>query len=140
MIFSVFDHHGRCFNYYEAPGTSKNYGSRGTKYRAPTQPPQGPPQLSGAGRNIGPIGFAPESLALPLPSNARQIGRGQQARGIIATIRSESRDRGLGDATTPTGVSPGVVEVNVPRYPFGTTLAAACIAAVVGVLVQRMLR
>jgi hypothetical protein len=137
MIFSIFDHNARCFDYYEAPGTSKTYGSRGTKYRAPTQPPQGSPQLGG-------IGYAPEALALPLPAGARQVGRGTQARGVIAVkaVRAQAAQStvsGLG--ASGLGANEVVVEETVRQHQsFKHTLAAACVAAVVGVLVQRMLR
>lgn len=131
MIFSVFDHHARQFDYYEAPGTSRNYGSRGTKYRALTQPVQG----------LGGIGYAPESLALPLPENARRVGRGPSARGIVATVPRDVASaslNGLGDSAPLPG-APVAPETIVVRSSFSQMVAAACIAAVVGVCVQRML-
>jgi len=93
VIFSVFDHDERRFHYYEAPGTSAKYDSRGTKYRALSQGPQGPlaasvTGLGGGGGRAGErvcIGFAPEALAIKLPSNARRVGSGNVARGIVAS-------------------------------------------------------
>lgn len=148
MIFSVFDHHSRRWHYYEAPGTAVNYGSRGTKYRAPTQPPQGSPTM-------GAIGFAPESLGVPLPSNARRVGSGAFARGLVAAVPFRVGSNGLNGLNgvdvgslgslgsvvvgTDAPVQPGQTAVIV-KATFGQTIAAACVAAVVGVLVQRALR
>ncbi len=139
MIFSVFDHNARCFDYYEAPGTSANYGSRGTKHRPLTQAPQG--ALGG----VGPIGFAPEALALPLPASARPVGRGEQARGIIAVVpRGSSQLHGFGGE--PVLVAPGLSgalgEAEEPRsgVSLGQVIVAACVASVVGVVVQRALK
>ena len=142
MIFSVFDHNARCFDYYEAPGTSANYGARGTKYRALTQGVQGPAVsggLAGGGAaRVQAIGFAPESLCLPLPSNAMPVGRGEQARGIIACVPSRSM-AGLGatDVSVTTGTDKVVVET---QHSFGKIVVAACVAGVVGVLVQKALK
>ncbi len=166
MIFSVFDHNARCFDYYEAPGTSANYGARGTKYRPLTQGPQGPLAasmgLAGTPGDRVCVGFSPESLAMLLPANARPVGRGDQAKGIVAVVsRSQSRSvstagydsvagfgglgsfDGLGvvaaigselgeDAPVPTSVA--------GETSFGRIIAAACVASVVGVVVQKLLK
>lgn len=135
MIFSVFDHNTRSFDYFEAPGTSVNYGARGTRYRAPTQKP------------INGLGYMPESLALPLPPNARHVGSGSKAKGIIATrgeVRLETALAGLSGAdgvvaiATDALAEPGE-SVVLLKSPFAQTVAAACVAAVVGVVVQRAL-
>lgn len=149
MIFSVFDHNARCFDYYEAPGTAADFGARGTKYRPLTQGPQGPAakDLGLAGARPGErvvVGFSPEALAMPLPANARFVGRGDEARGVIAVVR---RSQGVHmqagyDAIDGLGSSPpenAIVCATTPT-PFTRVVAAACIAAVVGVLVQRALK
>jgi hypothetical protein len=155
MIFSVFDHHAKRFDYFEAPGTSVVFGARGTKYRALNQPPQGPLAssmgLGGRGAASGDrvnIGFAPEALAMELPANARQVGRGSDARGIIAVQDVVPRgfvsptlngtvwglDGHLGEV--PFGEEPTVIA----KTPFAQIVTAACVAAVVGVVVQKLLK
>ncbi len=134
MIFSVYDHNSRCFNYFEAPGTGATYGVQGTKYRQLSQQP-----LSG-------LGFAPEALVPPLPVSARPIGRGTVARGIMARMGGSE---GLGDYTPPTLIAPvlgGLGEAPAVCPPcddgpkFMDMVAAASIAAVVGVVVQRAMK
>lgn len=152
MIFSVYDYASRAYDYYEAPGTSATYGLRGTKYRPLIQKPQGP--LSGVGdTSIGPIGFAPEALALPLPRNAQRVGRGQEPRGVIAVnlphpeypARYEEHGgtisglAGFGDVPVPEPASAPVADVKVEPVSFGHVVVAACVASVVGVIVQRLL-
>lgn len=147
MIFSVYNYAARVYDYYEAPGTSADYGLRGTKYRPLSQPPQGP--LSGVGDvSIGPIGFAPESLALPLPRNARRVGTGQEARGVVAVsmphpeypARYEEHGGTISGLSGFGDVPPAPVEeVKVQGVSFGHVVAAACVASVVGVVVQRLL-
>lgn len=184
MIFSVFDHNARCFNYYEAPGTAANYGARGTKYRALSQGPQGPMASSvtglGGGGRPGErvcIGFAPEALAIKLPSNARRVGSGSAARGVIAVvsgsmnalgaihhapyaerfqgarprmhdteIRPAYPNRYEEEGGTYNGVDGLGADVDVApeqrviaTTPFAQIVLAASIAAIVGVVVQRML-
>lgn len=183
MIFSVFDHDARCYDYYEAPGTAASYGARGTKYRALTQGVQGPrvSGLGGPSGGITPIGFAPEALALALPSSARLVGRGSEARGVIAvagrggsygsseasrmssmwpaspgrfeeeggTINAFVNGLALGtydmaglgaDEPTAAPVAPVPVVVEAAPYPFGKVVAAAVIATLVGIGVQRLLK
>ncbi len=152
MIFSVFDPHTRSYDYFEAPGTAVNYGARGTKYR----PLSGAPQGGGTGL----VGFAPEALALTLPSNARSIGRGPTARGIIAVQhrqpqqqqQQQPQQQSQGQQTVELSGVPSAVVASLglgevpteaptpPRYPFGQVLAAACVASIVGVLVQKALK
>ncbi len=184
MIFSVFDPFSRAFNYYEAPGNSNNYGARGTKYRQLHGKPQGPKGTlgDGSGRSIGPIGFAPEALGVALPANAKQVGRGREARGIVAVVAPQPEypsryeehggtitgvgglgamaalsgghttrpggPRGgkvrtslnLGDAASaPSPTDPSIVVTPTP-ISFGNVVVAACIASVVGVVVQKMLK
>jgi len=135
--FSIYNPTARCYDYYVGAGTSAHYGSRGTKYRAPIMGPQGSAQL-------GIVGFQPEALALPLPAGAQKVGRGAEARGIIAVrarrnvpLTSSASSSvnglgGLGDAD--------VTEVAVQPVGFGRVVAAACIASIVGVFVQKALR
>jgi len=157
MIFSVFNDQAREWQYFEGPGTSADYGSRGTKYRPLHGRPSGPSNLGGSSRGLGPIGFVAESLAVPLPSNVRPIGRGTVARGIVAVVprtgirpaypaqweewtgntppsgRLDGRVEGLaGTEETVTAVPTGI--------PLSKVIVAACVASVVGVIVQKMLR
>lgn len=140
MICSVYDTHRRCYDYYEVPGTAKDYGSRGQKYRTPTQQPQG-------NRTVGLIGFAPEALALPLPPNAQHVGTGPHAKDIICAPGSRAlagipvvnvTDRaltglaGLGDAEAPLAVK--------EERAWSHVVLAAVIAGVTGVVVQKMLK
>lgn len=144
MIFSVYDSNARRFDYYEAPGYAANYGARGTKYRPLTQPPQG--GLAGAGGQY--VGFAPEALTMSLPSNAVPVGHGSEARGIVADVQrggytgeyagvgagSFGGLSGLGEGEQP---QPPPAVVAAPGVSFGQVVAAACVASIVGVLVQR---
>lgn len=171
MIFSVWNHANRNYDYFKAPGNSANYGARGTKYRPLNQPPQGPfeSQLVGYGaagmggaRVQGPpgrriaIGFTPEALALPLPLGAQRVGSGNEARGVIATQRSNVNARaqgegryadvsglgGLGeDGKTPDAEPPPPPAIATARgVPFTQVVGAAVIASIVGVVVQKLLR
>jgi hypothetical protein len=155
VIFSVWDVNARVYDYFEAPGTSADYGARGTKYRALRGAPSGPPPGLGGFTAIGPIGFTPDSLAMPLPSNVRQVGRGKDARGVIAV-----HARGVGDYVAidnladyvavdnlglagfgDVGEDPPVpVAVDPGGISFGQVVAASVVASVVGVFVQRALK
>lgn len=162
MIFSVFNDHSRDWQYFEGPGTSANYGSRGTKYRPLHGRPSGPSNLGGSSRGLGPIGFVAESLAVPLPSNVRPIGRGTVARGIVAVVPRtgvrpaypaqweewagntppSGRLEGLAgtDGTDGTDGSDVPAGTGSAGIPLSKVIVAACVASVVGVIVQRMLR
>lgn len=166
MIFSVFDQNARVYDYFEATGTSADYGSRGTKYRPLNAPPQGPLASSMSGMNGAriqappgervAIGFAPEALALPLPKNARKVGRGSKARGVIAVpMPTKSADpwydeggrsasvhglAGLGEERSDQPATAPAAVVVTTETPFGKVIAAACIASVVGVFVQKVLK
>lgn len=141
MICSVYDTHRRCYDYYEVPGTAKDYGARGQKYRPPTQAVQG-------NKTVGAIGYAPEALAMPLPQNAQHVGTGTMARGIIcrggtqALARLGSMPVNLTDrALTGLGGLDGLGAVEPTQERDWTQIvAAAAVAGVVGVLVQRMLK
>ena len=140
QVFSVFDPYARKYNYFAGPGNSANYGARGTKFRALTQQPSG-------NKEMGPIGFAPEALALALPSTVRRVGSGFEARGIVAVPSVGASVGGLGRVpvlVAPTlglGLGPTLVDdVVVVKSSFGAMVAAAAIAAVVGAVVTRMLR
>lgn len=67
-LYSVYDYHTGKFDYYEAP--AKPVPATG-QYRKP--------------RKVQSLGIVPEEFAAALPSNARKIGSGTQARGMIAT-------------------------------------------------------
>jgi len=158
VIFSVFDPNARRFDYYEAPGHAANYGARGTKYRALTQPPQG--GLAGPSGRAGPgggggaqaVGFAPEALAMRLPHSAMLVGHGDEARGIIAEAWGHSGggfsgavDGYMGGYGVDLGLA-GLGEGEAPPPPpvvaasgvsFGQVIVAACVASIVGVIVQR---
>jgi hypothetical protein len=146
MICSVYDPHRRCYDYFEVPGTAKDYGARGQKYRYPTQAPQG-------NQTVGLIGFAPEALAMPLPSAAQPVGSGDVARGVICVV---GRQQGLGGMPgnltlqTLTGLgsdaptAPQVVS-NIERQAeatkhWGQVIGTAVVAGVVGVVVQQLLQ
>lgn len=162
MIFSVYNYDTKRYDYFEAPGTRADYDGRGTKYRPLSQKPQGPsPGLSGPGAGIGLVGFAPEALGFPLPQNAHRVGSGELAKGCVAcrnydpsmvrgalqgispnraqdrrAVRLLSGLEGFGE-TVP--VPPQTEQIEVVSPSFGRVIAASCIAAIVGVLVQRAL-
>jgi hypothetical protein len=71
MIYSVWDYRRKEYDYFEGPGETPPTGS----FRAP---------LAGLG--------LPESVACPLPANSERVGRGPQAKGVIAVTA-----RGLGE-------------------------------------------
>jgi hypothetical protein len=149
MICSVYDPHRRCYDYYEVPGTSKDYGARGTKYRPPTQGPQG--------SKLGAIGFAPEALALPLPQPAQHVGSGDLAKGIICTLPGggamqkanlgsmpvDVTDRSLTGTQSMYALSglgeTTIIEKEKP-HSWEHVIGAAVVAGVVGVVVQKLLK
>lgn len=67
MMYSVWDHAARAYNYYRTPETS-----------AATSAPK-PAHLRSAR-----LGLSPEQAAWPLPSNARLVGKGKYPKGFIA--------------------------------------------------------
>jgi hypothetical protein len=71
MIYSVWDHARREYDYYQTP--NKN---------GATQAPK-PGHL----RNKGELGLTPEEAAWPLPANAVRVGGGKYAKGMIATSK-----------------------------------------------------
>lgn len=151
MICSVYDPHRRCYDYYEVPGTSKDYGARGTKYRPPTQPPQG--------SKLGAIGFAPEALALPLPQPAQHVGSGDLARGIICVLppggvqkpslgsmpvnltdRSLTGTQSLYALNGLDGLGETTIIEKERPHSWEHVIGAAVVAGVVGVLVQKFMK
>lgn len=80
MIFSVFDYHSGKYRYYEAPAQLPSAGW----FR---------PQLGSVA--------SPESIAAPLPENARYVGTGTKAKGIIATDQSHEGLQLLGMSWKP---------------------------------------
>jgi hypothetical protein len=69
VIYSVYRHTQRVFDYYEAPGPS------GTHATAPPAP-----------LASGKLGAPPEAATWRLPIGARKIGSGPYARGRIASM------------------------------------------------------
>lgn len=143
MIVSIYDYKAKLFHYFEVPGQY----DRSTRYRALNQKPQGSKELGG-------IGYAPEALGIPLPSGARQVGTGKEARGMVGfdprgpraavpmapsspSTWEENRVGMLGGMTS-TGAT-DVVEVQTRSTPFVQVVAAACVASIVGVVVNRAL-
>jgi len=77
MIFSVYDPETRRFRYYEGKG------QLAARMFAPH------PSF----RIQHPLGMSPEEAAFPLPPNAKLIGEGPRAKGVIASCASR---QGLG--------------------------------------------
>ena len=93
MRYSVFDWDMGVYTYYEAPGESLGVRPK--------------PRVTLSGSNDR--GQQPEALMPVLPSGARRIGRGKEARGRIAVLPDQAalvHDRrfgveGLGNTTLP---------------------------------------
>lgn len=144
MICSVYDPQRRIFSYYECPGTAREHGIQGTKYRPPNRAPDKSNALGTA------IGLVPEALAVVLPPGAQPIGTGTRAKGVIAVRHGGdvfdalvNQTGGSGPALRGTLSGLGE-EPPVPPPPpatsFTQVVAAACIASIVGVLVQKALK
>lgn len=155
MICSVYDPARRIYSYYDCPGTPRDHGITGTKFRKPNRAPDLCPSLGAQAT----IGFAPEALAFILPPGAQPIGTGTRPRGVIA-VRAGGNpamamfaDKGgsgpalrgdefaglgsIGEPVTLPTNPPIEIEVK-PNY--GQAILAACVAGVVGVLVQKALK
>lgn len=154
MICSVYDPARRIYSYYDCPGTARDHGIVGTKFRAPNRPPE---MCPGLGAQVS-IGFSPEALAFVLPPGAQPIGTGTRPQGVIAVraggdpVAAMLADKGgsgpalrgalagLGDigepVTLPT-TPPTEIEV---KSNLGQVVFAACVASVVGVVVQKVLK
>lgn len=155
MICSVYDPSRRVYSYYECAGTPRDHGVTGTKFRKPNRPPDPCPGLGAQAT----IGFTPEALAFVLPPGAQPIGTGTRPRGVIAVraggdpvaamfadqggsgpaLRGamEGALAGIGDVGEPVTLPTNPpVEVEV-KTNLGQTVLAACVAGIVGVLVQR---
>lgn len=78
MIYSIWDHAKRAYDYYEAPGPD-----------AATSSPR-PGHL----RNDR-LGAVPEEAAWPLPAGARRVGAGKYPRGMVASRSSGGGPLGL---------------------------------------------
>lgn len=153
MICSVYDPSRRIYSYYDCPGTARDHGIVGTKFRAPNRAPDICPGLGAKAT----IGFAPEALAFILPPGAQPIGTGTRPRGVIAVraggdpVSAFFSDTG-GSGPALRGGLAGVGEtVTVPMKPsvevdinvkpnFRDTIIAACIAGITGVIVQKVLK
>lgn len=151
MICSVYDPSRRIYSYYECPGTPREHGITGTKFRAPNRLPD---PCHALGANVT-IGYAPEALAFVLPAGAQPIGTGTRPRGVIAVraggdpIAAMFADKGgsgpalrghlagIGEPTTLPTNPPIEIEV---KPNLGQAVLAACVAGVVGVLVQKALK
>lgn len=152
MICSVYDSARRIYTYYECPGPARAHGVTGTKFRAPNRPPEMSPSL-GANATIG---FTPDALALVLPPGATPIGTGTRPRGVIAVtaggnpLKAFMADKGgsgpaLRGALAGLGEAPTVLPTNPPtqievKSNLAQVVFAACVASVVGVMVQKALR
>ena len=68
MIYSVWDHGNRRYDYYQT-------AERSSRVNAPT-----PKHFS----NVHELGMAPEEAAWPLPSGAKFVGSGKTPKGMIA--------------------------------------------------------
>lgn len=151
MICSVYDPSRRIYSYYECAGTPRDHGIVGTKFRKPNRAPDPSPALGDAVT----LGFAPEALAFVLPRDAQPIGTGTRARGVIAVraggdpVAAMFADKG-GSGPALRGALSGIGEpVTLPTNPpieievkpnIGQAILAACVAGVVGVLVQKALK
>lgn len=69
MIYSVWNPAARLYHYYE-------------DNKPPTATPPTPSHLKGQPNELG---WASDKASWKLPSGAKQIGTGQQARGMVAT-------------------------------------------------------
>lgn len=160
MICSVYDPARRIYTYYQCPGTPRDNGVKGTKFRMPNRPPELSPGLGAQAT----IGYAPEALALVLPPGAVPVGTGTRPKGVIAVRPGEDLSAalyadqggsgpalrgeiaGFGEAPaapvtlpSPAATTPEPVTVEV-KTNFAQVVFAACVASVVGVMVQRALR
>ena len=154
MICSVYDPARRIYSYYDCPGTARDHGIVGTKFRSPNRPPELCP---GLGAQVT-IGFSPEALAFILPPGAQPIGTGTRARGVIAVraggdpVAAMLADKG-GSGPALRGALAGIGDmgepVTLPTNPpveievkpnIGQAILAACVAGIVGVLVQKALK
>ena len=157
MICSVYDSSRRIYTYYECAGTPRDHGVTGTKFRQPNRAPDPCPRL-GAAKTIG---FSPEALAFVLPPGAQPVGTGTRPRGVIAVraggdpVAAMFADKG-GSGPALRGALAGIGDfgdvgepVTLPTKPpieievkqnLTQTVLAACVAGVVGVLVQRVLK
>lgn len=156
MICSVYDPARRTYSYYDCPGTARDHGIVGTKFRAPNRAPDPCPAL-GANATIG---FTPEALAFILPPGAQPIGTGTRPKGVIAVrsggdpVAAMLADKGgsgpalrgtlagfdgIGETVTVPSTPPVEVEIKV-KQNFRDTIIAACVAGIAGVIVQRVLK
>ena len=87
MVYSVWDHARRVYDYYETPKTS-------SAINAPK-----PGHLRAAT-----LGTTPDDAAWPLPSDARKIGEGKYPRGHIATRKGGLAGLGFLPDLTPTNM------------------------------------
>jgi hypothetical protein len=146
MICSVYDSQRRIYTYYQCPGTARDYGARGTKFRIPNRPPEPSPGLGASAT----IGFAPDALAIVLPEGARPIGTGTHAKGVIAVPQGGdivdsllTQQGGGGPALRGAlaGLGDTVVDEKIEvKSNLGQVVFAACVASIVGVFVQRALK
>lgn len=73
MMYSVWNHAQRCYDYYRTPETSAAVNAPSPRHLL-----LGSPEL----------GLAPEEAAWPLPSDATPAGNGAEAKGQIASKES----------------------------------------------------
>jgi hypothetical protein len=84
MIYSVYNHDRKVFDYYEGMGPG------GTHAGAPPSP------LFGGG-----IGVAPEVAAWKVPPGARKVGSGELPRGRVASFGTVGGLGDILDSTSP---------------------------------------
>lgn len=155
MICSVYDPSRRIYSYYDCVGTARDHGITGTKFRKPNRAPDMCPGLGVQAT----IGFAPEALAFILPPGAQPVGSGTRPRGVIAVraggdpAAAMFADQGGSGPALRGGILAGFGDVGeavvLPTTPpveigirpkLGQVVLAACVASVVGVFVQKVLK
>lgn len=95
MIYSVFVPEQGLYHYYETPEN---------------KPVNGDLPVPKLGQDAGKIGVAAMDAGRPLPSNARKVGQGWTARGVIAS-------QGFGVLGLPTFNASGPIAAIVPWIP-----------------------
>lgn len=98
MTYSVWDPASRMYDYYATPAAAKDVEVPSSKHL----------------RGDTPIGLPAEGAAWPLPANAKRIGRGRIAKGMIAS-RGGSALSGPTDSVMNLGVG-ALVAIGVVLY------------------------
>jgi len=122
MIYSTHDDHNGGFLYYEAGGPAIN-----ADFQTPSL------------RQQSPLGVPAVEAARPLPSSARQVGRGSLPKGAIAR-RGGGQAWGSAGSALARGVDPSGLGLDVLSSPDTTKLALAGLAGVLVFLVARKVK